>query len=251
MSESPCATWDEFKSRVAGFAKHFPFAVEWICAIGSGWENEKFEELYREYVKSTQIVLGPNDDATELRGRPLEKVARYFLEKGGLITEIGEITETAKWQVDGYGPANRASIDCCWGKEKSEQIGPQVYMEAKNHSSPVDGGEFSHHYRRMDEHHCNLGVMISTSGYKIGRGKGIAQSIYINSARNKFHILLAFQSLRDVILNNKPPMAILTTALMYAFNNSYVNDGSVQAEYSKRECQQAASDEYARLFTPS
>ena len=227
------------------------YAVEWSCAIGSAWDDKEFEKLYSEYVRSTQIVVKPEEDATELKGRPLERITRYFLEKGGLITEIGEINEAKKWQVDGYGPVNRTSILDCWGQEKLQQIGIQVYMEAKNHSNPVEKEEFSDHYRRMDEHHCNLGVMISTSGYKIGGGKGIAESIYINSVRNKFHILLVFQSLRDVIVDNKPPMTILTKALMNACNNSYVNDIDVQTSYSKKECQLAASAEYARLFPPT
>jgi hypothetical protein len=251
LIEKPYANWDEFLSRVSALAKLMPYELEWVCAISAGWEDEEFEKLYREYVRSTQIKLKPKDDANKLKGRPLEKLARYFLEKGGLITEIGEINEIGRWQVDGYGPVNRTSVLYCWSEEKLLKIGPQVYMEAKNHSSPVEKHEFSDHYRRMDEHHCNLGVMISTSGYKVGRGRGIAESIYINSLTNKFHILLVFQSMRDVILRKKPPMAILTKALLYAFNNSYVNDRDVQESYSKKECQLAVLAEYARLFSPS
>jgi hypothetical protein len=226
----------------------FPYGVEWTCALGAGWDDKVYETLYREYVKSTQIKLKPQEDATKLKGRPLERISRYFLQKGGLVTEIGEINEAKKWQVDGYGPANKTSILYCWGQEKLQQVGLQVYMEAKNHLESVEKADFSDHYRRMEEHHCNLGVMISTSGYKIASGKGIAESIYINSVKNKFHILLVFQSLRDVMKLKKPPMAILTTALLYACNNSFVNDKNVQAQYSKEKCQIAAKVEYERLF---
>ena len=121
MSETPYASWDEFKSRVGIFVREigFPYGIEWTIAIGSGWDHQEYQKLYREYVRSTQIKIGPKDDRAKLKGRPLEKVAHYFLKQGGLVSEISEINEIGKWQVDGYGPANRTSILCCWGKKAS------------------------------------------------------------------------------------------------------------------------------------
>jgi hypothetical protein len=100
----------------------------------------------------------------------------------------------------------------------------------------------------MDEHHCNLGVMISTSGYKIGRGQGIAESVHLNSWKNKFHILLVFHSLMAVALEGRAPMAVLTESLMHTVNNSYANDAEVQEAYSQRACHVAIEAEYDRLF---
>ena len=252
MSDKPYATYEEFIKITLEFKESkpesFPFMVEWAMAMSCGWDPAEFEQYYRDYVKSTQVKLKRGDDPTALKGRPLENVVSYFLEKGGLINGIKPISESGKWQVDGHGPINRTSILLCWGEEKLRQMGIQVYMEAKNHTKPATNDEFSEHCRRMDEHDCNVGVMISTSGYRIGRGLGIADSIYIQSVKNKFHILLVFQSLRAVYTENKAPLAVLTQALMYAVNNSYGNDGDVQRNYSEIACHEAALSEHVRLF---
>jgi hypothetical protein len=79
------------------------------------------------------------------------------------------------------------------------------------------------------------------------RGRGIAESIYINSIRKRFHLLLTFQSMAKVAVNRVAPLAVLQEALCYAVNNSYVNDRDVQWNYSKEACGQAAKSEYARL----
>lgn len=256
MADNGYATcnWEEFLDTVRQLPEKdevFRYKMEWAMAMGSGWDPEQFERLYKDYVRSTQVKLKPTDNATMVKGRPLEDVISYFLEKGGLINGIKPISDHGKWQVDGHGPVNKTAILFCWGEEKCQQIGIQVYMEAKNHTDPVENEEFSEHYRRMDEHHCNLGVMMSTSGYRIGRGLGIAESVFYNSVRNKFHILLVFQSLRAVVKENKPPLAILHQALLYAVNNSYVNDREVQNEYSENTCHDAARNEGLRLFGDS
>jgi hypothetical protein len=240
----------EFDAAMAAFQKKavFPHGLEWAVAIKCGWDSVEFERHYSVYVESTQIKIGPEDDATKLKGVPLEMLARYFLEKGGLAKEIKEITAHSKWQIDGYGPVNRMAIQLCWGEEKCVQIGMQVYMEAKNHVDPVTNEEFSVHFRRMEEHQCNLGVIVSTSGYYIGKGQGIAESIYHNSAAKKFHILLTFQSMMQVVLEDKPPMAILGEVLVYALNNSYTHEKQVQKAYLAEACHRAAEKEYQRLF---
>lgn len=251
MNGKPYPTFDEFRQIASEFAKNrkaFPYMMEWAMAIGCGWDDVEFEQYYKDYVRSTQVKLKSGDDPTALKGRPLEVAISYFLEKGGLINGIKPISDNGKWQVDGHGPVNKTNILYCWGEKKCQQIGIQVYMEAKNHNDPVKNEEFSEHYRRMEEHHCNLGIMISTSGYRIGRGLGIAESVFINSVKNRFHILLVFQSLRAVLTENKPPLAILHQALLYAVNKSYSIDRDVQAEYSPETCRKAAYAEYVRLF---
>ncbi len=127
------------------------------------------------------------------------------------------------------------------------RIGFQLYLECKNHNKPISGDEYSSHDRRMGEHSCNIGVLISTSGYKIGKGKGIAESIYINTIRNRFHLLLTICSLRSVISEKIPPLAVLTEALGYATNDRYQNDKTLQDEYSMNYCHQVAKDEYESL----
>ena len=243
------ATSDEFMEFMRkNWEKIKPYRFEWVYATLAGWDKVEFERLYNEYVKSTQITLGPGDDATELKGRPLEKISRYFLEKGGIVTGIREISEPQKWQVDGQGLLNKTAIYEVWGEDICRKIGFQLYMEAKNHSVAVTNDEFSVHVRRMVEHDCYCGVLISTSGYKIGRGKGIAESIHRQYWQNRFHLLLVFQSLREIAVDDKPPLAVLTKTLGYAVNNNYVNDAEIQRLYSAESCRKAASAEFQRLF---
>lgn len=254
MNHKPYATLAEFREAMAEFKKGIPsekYWIEWECAVESGWDKEEFEELYRDYVKSTQVQIRPGDDANKLKGQPLEFIGRYLLEKGGLAYQITSISDPSKWQVDGCGPVNKTAVLMCWGQEYCEMIGIQIYMEAKNHSEPLENNEFSDHYRRMQEHHCNLGVMISTSGYKIARGKGIAESVYIHSVMKSFHVLLVFQSLTAVACEEKAPLVVIQDALFYATNNMYALDKDVQNYYSPETCKKTALAEYRRLFPQS
>jgi hypothetical protein len=248
--EDSFVTWSEFTQFVATNlvgSPNFPYASEWIYAIGAGWDDVEFEKYYIDYILSTQIRISPKDNATLLKARPLEKLCHYFLKQGGIVTDIREITEPQKWQVDGQGPLNKTAIRMCFGDEICQQVGFQLYMEAKNHSSPATNEEFSQHFRRMDEHTCYLGVFVSTSGYRMQRGMGIAESIYINSIKKKFHLLLTFQSLAKVALNRMASLAVLQEVLCYAVNNSYVNDRDVQRNYCQEACSQAAKIEHARI----
>jgi hypothetical protein len=245
------ATWEEYENYmrdVLAKAPSFPCAHEWSFAIGAGWDREQFKTLYSAYVKSTQIVLKPGDNPTELKGRPLERIAHYLLEQGGVVFSIKEMTEPQKWQVDGQGPLNKTALRMCWGEDLCQQIGFQLYMEAKNHSDPVTNDEFARHFQRMEEHECNFGVLVSTSGYRMARGQGIAESIHRNYWRKRFHLLLVFQSIQAVAMEKKAPLVILQEALCYAVNNSYANDSDIQRAYSPAVCHAVAKAEYEKLF---
>jgi hypothetical protein len=250
VNNEQIATWEEFKSFVCSTLDtvKFQYKCEWLCAIKAGWDYVKFEQLYAEYVQSTQIKPIAGDNTTDIKGLPLERVARYFLVRGGVTTDIKEISEAGRWQVDGQGTLNRTALLLHWGQDFCYRIGTQLYMEAKNHSDPVTNEEFSAHFRRMVEHCCNIGIMISTAGYSIGRGLGIAQSIHNNSLQNRFHLLLTIRSLHEVAVERKAPWAVLTDALNNALNNSYVNDKDTQYLYSPSHCCDLARSEYERLF---
>ena len=241
------ASLDEFEAVFKLLVELQHCELEWYFAIRSGWDNVEYERLYVEYVESTQRSLNPTDDAIELKARPMERVARYFLEKGGVVRSINEISEPQRWQVDGQGPLNNTAIAICWGEEICRKCGFQLYMEAKNHSDPVTNEEFSVHFRRMEEHDCYVGVMVSTSGYRIWRGRGIAESLHRNYYRDRFHLLLVFQSLQAVVVEGKAPLAILQEVLCFVVNNSYANDPEVQDMYSLTTCHEAARSEYQRL----
>ncbi len=250
MSESTFkATLDEFKA----FIEHrdssvFKFADEWFEATNWGWDSIEFENLYRIYIRSTQIVLKEGDDRTKLKGEPLEKLSRYFLEKGGVARDIVEIREHGRWQVDGQGTLNKSAIRKSWGTKISEDCGFQLYLEAKNHSDPVDKSEFAEHCLRMTDHGCNLGVIVSTSGFKIGRGLGIANLPYIHFLQNKFQFLLVLGSFKRVVHERVAPLALLQEVLSYAANNSYENDTRIQSFYREDDCKALGKKEFERII---
>ncbi|MBN2002974.1 MAG: hypothetical protein JXA21_06425 [Anaerolineae bacterium] len=251
LNETGLATWEEYYEVVDGIRNNYPLCgltLEWDIAIGEGWDSEEYRKLYVNYVESTQIKLKPQDSPTELKGRPLEMLVRYFLEKGGIVKNPEEISEPQKWQVDGQGILKKKHVLQIWGKSMCDKMGFQLYMEAKNHIESMTGNEFSVHCRRMTDHACNLGVVASTSGYRIARGTGIAETIHYHYWQNTFHLLLAFHSFCEVLRDNKSPWEILTEALDYAVNNKYVNNRVIQEKYSQDSCHELILEEYGRLF---
>lgn len=251
LRETEMATWEEYNKVVEEIRseyRHCGLTEEWDIAIGEGWDTEEYKKLYTNYVKSTQIKLKPEDDATELKGRPLEELVRYFLKKGGLTRNLDEINDPQKWQVDGQGILEKRHILRIWGEDICKRIGFQLYMEAKNHTEPMTKDEFAVHHQRMTDHLCNLGIIASTSGYKIARGKGIAEIIHLHYWRNMFHLLLTFHAFCEVLCIDRSPLEILTEALDYAVNNKYVIDGTIQEKYSSASCHRLAQSEYERLF---
>ena len=250
MSETDfIATLDEFKKFIENRDRSiFRFADEWFEATTWGWDPSVFEELYTIYVRSTQIVLSERDDPTKLKGAPLERLSRYFLEKGGIARGIVPINEHGRWQVDGQGTLNKSATKKFFGTRISEDCGFQLYLEAKNHSDPIEKSEFAEHCLRMADHGCNLGITVSTSGYKIGRGLGIATLPYIHFLQKRYHLLLVFGSFFRVMHERVAPFALLQDILGYAANNSYENDRTIQSFYRKEECKELAKMEFARLF---
>lgn len=226
-----------------------PYGWEWHFALQEGWDDVEFEALYADYVRSTQVRLVRGDDATALKGRPLEEVVRYFLRNGGAVTSIREISAHGRWQVDGQGPLNLTAIRGTWGPKIAERVGIQLYMESKNHSDPASNRDFAVHCQRMTEHDCQVGVFVSTSGYSISGGRGIADSVRENYLRDIFHLLLAFPHMREVIAEAKPPLAILSEVLCHAMNDRYAHDPEIQDLYSPEYCQRIAEEEYERLFS--
>ena len=238
---------DELDKIIDILIKKNNYHAEWYFAITSGWDNEEFESLYNDYVKSTQIRITPKDDATTLKGRPLEKIAWYFLKQGGVVTKIREINDHKKWQVDGQGPLRVDSMLKCFGNYCSN-FGVQLYLEAKNHKDPIENNDFGHHADRMSIHDCFFGVCISTSGYKISRGDGIAELIHFNFLKKRYHFLLSFFSIYNVLKEEMAPLSVLKNALTYAMNNQFSNDSEIQKFYSSRYNTTLAETEYKRIF---
>lgn len=242
-----------FNRRVRERSECLKYAIEWETAILFGWDDDEFYELYIAYLESTQVRLSeiPGASATEYRGRPLERVARFFLERGGVAFDIVELSSPGRWQIDGQGQLRKTSIVDSFGTSLAKKIGFQLYLECKNHSEPVSNTDYSRHCQRMGEHCCNFGVMFSTSGYSIGKGAGIAESIYFNSARDIFHVLFTVDIFKKVIDDEKPPLFLVKEVFGYAVNERYRHDRGLQTRYSKANCHQIAEEEHGRYCSES
>lgn len=242
--EATVEQFNEFSFRVHGKASGFLYSLEWNIAIQCGWNDHEFYEKYITYLNSTQHKLLPTEDATAIKGRPLENIASYLLKCGGVVHDITDISSPSKWQVDGQGLLIESVVRSFFGIDLANRIGFQLYLECKNHTEPVTNAEFALHCQRMSDHCCNFGVMFSTSGYKIARGAGIADTIYFNSAANKFHVLFTVDVFRQVIFEEKPPLFLIKEALGFATNERYRVDPQLQHRYSMKNCHQIAREEY-------
>ncbi len=223
------------------------YAFEWSIAVKAGWKKREFDKLYNSYVISCKKGILEKQSAAKIKGDPLEDLARYYLQMGGIVHDISEINEKGVWQIDGQGTKNTTAILLCWGEELCAKIGAQLFMEAKNHKEPMKTEDFSHYYSKMTEHGCQTGVVFSTSGYSVGHGKGIAPKIYYHYLRGYIHILMSFSSIYNTAVNDIPPLIVLRLAITYATNNSYVNDREIQFEYSKKYCHLLINNEFDRI----
>ena len=242
--------FEYLSQRVSCLSESMKYAVEWEAAILFGWDHEEFNRLYVDYVKSTQATKDENPSVSwfELKGRPLERVATFFLKHGGVVHDLEEVNAPRRWQVDGQGLLYRQGLINCFGLKETEKFGPQLYMECKNHSSTMSNTDYAQHCLRMEEHRCNIGVIFSSSGYSIGAGGGIARSITNKTVRGVFNILFTVDVFKRVIDEDKPPLFLIREAYDFAVNEKYETDSVLQDRYSKNHCHQVASEEYRRYF---
>lgn len=244
LIEATVKEFDEFSRRVHGRAQDFLYSEEWNVAIKCGWDDHVFNEIFVAYIKSTQHKLLSTEDATLIKGRPLEKIAKYFLKCGGVVHDIEEISAPRRWQVDGQGLLVESIIRSYFGGDLADRIGFQLYLECKNHTEPLTNDEFAQHCQRMVDHCCNFGVIVSTSGYSINAGTGISDKIYFNSGANKFHVLFTVDVFGKIIADNKPPLFLVKEAFGFAINERYRHDRALQTRYSKANCHLVAESEF-------
>jgi len=213
----------------------------------AGWNQEEFEALYKVYIHSTQVIIKPGDNTMKLKGRPLEALARYFIDQGGFARDIKEGGLVGEWQVDGVGSLRHGAVMEVCGSGAWEKFSPKVYIEAKNHASVMDGAEFGQHCSRMSDHSCRCGVTFSTAGYAVGSGLGYAHKIFHNFLTHTLHLLLSITDLEPVATRKKYPLTVLRDAYLRTSEESY-RLKSVQDTYSANVCIQFANAEFARLF---
>ncbi len=250
MCKATLKEFERFSKRVSSMTECMKYATEWEAAILFGWDHDEFIRLYHDYVESTQATKEDNPGVSwlELKGRPLEYLATFFLKHGGIVHDLVEVNAPRRWQVDGQGLLYRQGLIDCFGRTEAEKFGPQLYMEAKNHSSTMSNGDYATHCLRMGEHRCNVGVIFSSSGYSIRGGDGIARSISTKTIQGVFNILFTVDVFKRVIDEDKPPLFLIREAYDYAVNEKYENDSDLQARYSETHCHQVALDEYERYF---
>jgi hypothetical protein len=135
-----------------------------------------------------------------------------------------------------------------WGEEINNKIGFQVYLECKNHSSPMKKNDFNDHCSKMEDHQCNLGIVASTSGFKITGGKGIAERIHVNTFKNKFYLLLSIRDFDLAYTEKTPPIALIIESLERTTNDLYRIDPEIQKQYTKRYCCEMSKNRHDELF---
>ncbi len=219
----------------------------------SGWRFEEFDRLYGDYIASTQIDLkATGNNTTAAKGNPLEDVARYFLEKGGIATDVSAGGLPNRWTVDGIGETYPDRLDTFLGAGASKKCGAQLFMEAKNHDAVMSPEHWSQHCMRMGRHGCTFGIAFSTGGYAIGAGKGYAGDLYHDWLQHIVHILLSIIDLRRIAVDRDYPWAVLKTAYLRLTDQAYERP-DIQKLYSTSACLALAGAEHARLSaaTPS
>ncbi|MEZ4390994.1 MAG: hypothetical protein R3A48_07860 [Polyangiales bacterium] len=226
-------------------------AYEAIYASLSGWDSDEFLRLYAVFIDSTQVALSSNgNQTTNAKGNPLEVVSRYFLEKGGVARNMKPGGVPGKWTVDGIGETYPDRVDRILGAGMCATCGPQIYLEAKNHSDVLQAADWAQHNARMKNHGCRLGVVISTGGYAVRAGLGYADELYHDWIRGFVHILLSVDDLRQVAIGGEFPWSIVKTAFIRVVNQEF-EQPPTQLRYSKAECLKVAKAEYDRLHPPS
>lgn len=229
--------------KIGGMAQPY----ESSYAVVSGWDPAEFARLYKIYIESTQADLRTTDNnTTKVKGDPLEDIARYFLEKGGIVRNLQPGGRPNRWQVDGIGETYPQRLDKILGRGLAEKCGPQAYMEAKNHNDPMGPEDWAQHCRRMQTHGCKFGISFSTGGYGFKAGQGYAGELYHEWLTGTVHILFSVVDLRRVAVEQEFPWAVLKTAYLRQCNESYeLTD--IQNTYAKKACLELAKAEHLRL----
>lgn len=221
--------------------------LEAYFAIYNGWKRDEFHRLYISYIESTQVDLATvGNDTTGAKGNPLEEVARYFLEKGGIARNVKPGGVRNKWTVDGIGETYPDRLSLLLDADASKKCGAQLYLEAKNHADVMGPDEWAQHGMRMRRHQCTLGIVISTAGFPMTHGKGYADEPYHDWLVGVIHILLSVADLRKVDVDGELPWSVVRTAYLRLVNQGY-ETVDVQKEYSKKECIALAASESIRL----
>lgn len=239
-------TPQEFVDYIAQYPKKdkLKYKEERAFAILAGWDDQKYKYLYRKFIYSTHNSLGSGKE----KGDTLEELARYFLKYGGIVHDIKELKAGSKWQVDGQGIINKSTMTHFWGEEFNSKIGFQIYLECKNHNDPAEKRDFNDHCTRMDDNNCKLGLFASASGFKIAKGQGIAERLYLTTFQNKFNLLFAVVDFDRIIYDNKPPIIVLIEAIDRTTNDKYRICKVTQEQYSKDYCHDLLKKRYDELF---
>lgn len=248
MCRATVKEYTEFNQRVKEHSECLKYAIEWQAAILFGWDHDEFIRLYIAYLVSTQAKREdhPGVSMLDLKGRPLERLASFFLKHGGVVLDLTEISVIREWQVDGQGLLNRTGIINCFGAAEAEKFGPQLYMESKNHVTSMSNNDYTLHCNRMNEHRCNTGVIFSSSGYRIQAGSGIARSVFNKTLQGTFNLLFTIDVFKQVIDEDKPPLLLIREVYAYAVNERFENDPELQTRYSHERCHEISEEEYRR-----
>lgn len=240
-TSTPYPTVDDFEKFVETYIQNDPYKIARKCAILSGWDGRFYKELLVKYLKSIEVVIGANgESAKDTKGDPLENLSRYLLEKGGLSRKVEALKKNGKWEIDGYGDLIRENLYQVLGDRDTNKAGNDFILECKNYKNSIGSNEFTKYKSRMDRFEVNFGVFISTSGFSIEGGLGIAEDLYIDFKSGKIHILLTVQELCLVHIDNIPILHIIKQSISNSRFDIYTIDKEIQKKFSSKYCHEIA-----------
>lgn len=246
-------TTDEYREFLAYRASQDRLAPDWEerkVAKLSGWDPGTYQVLYHCYIESTQMPIV--DDASKAaKGKALEELGRYLLEKSGFATgEVRELRIRSQFQVDGHGSLNTSAAWMIFGEEDQRKFFPDFYFEAKNHIQSMDGEQFGHHCDRMRRAAVRCGVCLSTAGYGIGNRQGYNEDLYYDWRDGVVHLLLNMDDLKALSKRAHPPLVSFRQAYQRVKTRQYQTK-AVWERYSASYGLRVAAEEYQRLKSAS
>lgn len=235
--------------------RHGPYVAEREIAVLHGWSIREYEERYRQFVFASVGTAGLVGTNSNSKGRTLEELARYLIERSGLAQgSVRDFSIKKKFQVDGHGSFNSANLGLVFGKAEcgAHPTSTDFYFEGKNHSTVMTSPDFRAHRDRMRDAHVGCGICVSTAGYALSGGQGFCDVLYhdyIRQEREKIvHLLVNFEALRDVAIERFPPIVIFRNAVEQ-IRSRYFEGTETQRRYGRVQSLQLLNAEYVRLST--
>lgn len=189
-----------------------PYSQERQAATFCSWDLAEYQKVFAAFVISTGLQISDDEATTSDKGKPLEALGCYLLERSGFaVGPVAELKVRNKFQVDGHGSLNSGATHLVFGEDQNKYF-PDFYFEAKNHNTPMNSQQFGHHCDRMSRAKVRCGVCLSAAGYSIGNGQGYNADLYLDWVRGTVHLLLNIEELQAIADDEYPPLVAFKKA---------------------------------------